>query len=295
MANLKQIKAKIKSVGNLKKITRALEVVSTVKLQKVKSQAEWLKQYLLLVLRIMSQVSQKADLFRSLSVRHTSTKTAVIVLTSERGLCGGLNTKLLRKVIQEHTTGPDTEYFVVGKKGLEFLKRSGAVIVGSIQVSDKLYPKELLPLFTFFEDAIEKKEYQRVVLYFNFFGNSILQVPSSIQLFPLTLGEIKDFFETLDIPFNAEETTVHKELLVEPDLKAVKTELRRQIRNYVIMSALVQNKAGEHAARMIAMKSAKDNATSFVKSLTLKFNKERQAAITKEISEIVSAKIAIEG
>lgn len=296
MANLKQIKAKIKSVGNLKKITRALEVVSTVKLQKVKHQAEGLKQYLLEVLRIMSQLGQKADIFQLSEIAQTSTKIAVIVLTSERGLCGGLNTKLLRKVLQEQGAGEDKDYFVVGKKGLEFLKRAGASIVGTLPVSDKLNPKELLPLFAFFDQAIEKGTYQRVVLYFNFFRNSILQLPSSIQLFPLTFQEIKGFFTTLEIPFSEPSAAVsQKDLLIEPDLPMVRNELRRQIRNYVIMSALVQNKAGEHAARMLAMKSAKDNATAFTKQLTLRFNKERQAAITREISEIVSAKIAIEG
>lgn len=294
MANLKQIKAKIKSVGNLKKITRALEVVSTVKLQKVKHQAEGLKQYLLQVLKIMSEVGSKIEIFHTDPTRTAkSSKTAVIILTSERGLCSGLNTKLLRKALHEQGTLTEIDYFVVGKKGLEFLKRVGASIVGSLQISDKLDPKELLPLFTFFDEAVQQGTYQRVVLYFNFFKNSIVQLPASIQLFPLTLQEIEGFFKELEIEF-APSSSSDKDLLVEPDLEAVRDELRRQIRNYVIMSALVQNKAGEHAARMIAMKNAKDNATSFVKSLTLKFNKERQAAITKEISEIVSAKIAIE-
>lgn len=138
--------------------------------------------------------------------------------------------------------------------------------------------------------------YGKVSLYFNFFKNSIIQIPTSIQVFPLSLGEIKMFFDGVELPLAVAWTEDDsKDLLVEPSLDEVRTEVRRQIRNYVIMSALVQNKTGEHAARMIAMKNAKDNATGFVKSLTLKFNKERQAAITKEISEIVSAKIAIEG
>jgi len=294
MANLKHIKAKIKSVGNLKKITRALEVVSTVKLQKVKHQAEWLKQFLVYVLKILGALGNKEELFVQEATATTATRSAMIIITSERGLCGWLNTKLLRQTIQWVDLAT-TDFFIVGKKWLEFCKRVGATIVGHINISDKLAQKELLPLFSFFDQAIEQWEYTSVSLAFNYFKNSIMQIPTTIQLFPLTLEQISAFFEGIDVKVDVDAGTGNKDLLIEPSLDEVRTEVRRQIRNYVIMSALVQNKTGEHAARMIAMKNAKDNATGFVKSLTLKFNKERQAAITKEISEIVSAKIAIEG
>lgn len=188
-----------------------------------------------------------------------------------------------------------TDFFIVGKKGLEYCKRVGATIVGHINVSDKLTQKELLPLFSFFDQAIQQGQYTSVSLAFNYFKNSIVQLPTTIQLFPLTLEQISSFFAGIEVDVALDSGVGNKDLLVEPSIGEVRKEIRRQIRNYVIMSALVQNKTGEHAARMIAMKNAKDNATSFVKSLTLKFNKERQAAITKEISEIVSAKIAIEG
>lgn len=295
MANLKQIKAKIKSVGNLKKITRALEVVSTVKLQKVKHQAEGLKQFLIYVLKILSTLGNKEELFVQDTISSQATRSAMIIITSERGLCGWLNTKLLRQTLQG-TDLATTDFFIVGKKGLEFCKRVWATIVGHINVSDKLTQKELLPLFSFFDDAIQKGEYTSVSLAFNYFKNSITQIPTTMQLFPLTLEEIANFFKEIEVNVDMNEKEDEaRDILVEPALSEVRQEIRRQIRNYVIMSALVQNKTGEHAARMIAMKNAKDNATGFVKSLTLKFNKERQAAITKEISEIVSAKIAIEG
>lgn len=247
------------------------------------------------ILRIFWTISPKVDLFGQEWENTNATRTAVMVVTSERGLCGWLNTKLLRKVIQENDLAT-TDFFVVGKKGLEFLKRVNATIVGHIQVGDAVSSQELLAVYTFFEQAIQKWHYNKVSLYFNFFRNSIIQIPTSIQVFPLSLTEIKMFFDGIElplaVPWTEHDTT---DLLIEPSLEEVRQEVRRQIRNYVILSVLVQNKTGEHAARMIAMKNAKDNATGFVKSLTLKFNKERQAAITKEISEIVSAKIAIEG
>lgn len=163
-----------------------------------------------------------------------------------------------------------------------------------MSVSDKLIQKELLPLFAFFDQAVSDGVYSDVQISFNYFKNSIMQIPTTMQMYPLTLSDIHDFFDSIGVSYDAT-NTIDADMLVEPDLETIRNEARRQIRNYVIMSALVQNKAGEHAARMIAMKNAKDNATGFVKSLTLKFNKERQGAITKEISEIVSAKIAIEG
>lgn len=293
MANLKQIKAKIKSVGNLKKITRALEVVSTVKLQKLKQQAEGLKGYLMQLLRIFATMHPHIELFTQEQQNTAATKTAVMVITSERGLCGGLNTKLLRKMVQENPI-ETTDFFVVGKKGVEFLKRMEASLVGHLQVGETFSSAELLALYTFFEQAIQQGTYKEVKLYFNFFKNSIVQIPVGINIFPLSLSEVQTFFAEVDLPREENAAVQIEDMLMEPSLEEIKTEMRRQIRNYIILSALVQNKTGEHAARMIAMKNAKDNATWFVKSLTLKFNKERQAAITKEISEIVSAKIAIE-
>ncbi len=297
MANLKQIKVKIKSVSNLKKITRALEIVSTVKLQKLKHQAEWLKIYLTQVLRILWVASHEIDVFgqEKNTVEATSEKTAVILITSERWLCGGLNTKLLRKAIQENDLS-QTDFFVVGKKWLETLKRVDASIVWYIQVGDSIKTSDLLSLYTFFEDATTKGTYKKILLYFNFFKNSIMQIPTEIQLYPFSLSEVQLFFQDIDMGKHGEFTTqdMHA-ILLEPSRSRIKEEIRRQMRNYVIISALAQNKTGEHASRMIAMKNAKDNATSFVSSLTLKYNKERQAAITKEISEIVSAKLAIEG
>lgn len=294
MANLKQIKAKIKSVSNLKKITRALEIVSTVKLQKVKHQADGLRTFLVYVLKIFSMMWTKEDLFAYDDKNISATQSAMIVVTSERGLCGWLNTKLLRHMLHSVDL-KTTDFFVVGKKWLEFLKRAWANIVGNIVMSDKLLQREVLPMISFFDQAIEQWTYGSISLVFNYFKNSITQIPTTMQIFPATKEHIDVFFHEIQASISVPENLPYeKDMLVEPTIHIVREEIKRQIRNYVIMSALVQNKTGEHAARMIAMKSAKDNATGFVKSLTLKFNKERQSAITKEISEIVSAKIAIE-
>lgn len=296
MANLKQIKTKIKSVGNLKKITRALEVVSTVKLQKVKTQADGLKEYLVDLLAILSNVNESYSLFEESLDSSWSSKELAIIITSERGLCGWLNSKILRKVYNEKKWAiENTDFFVVGKKGLEFIKRMWGNIVWSLSVSDKFEEKELLPLYTYFEKATQGSEYGKVTLYFNYFRNSMVQTPTNVQLFPFAKEDFDRFLKEIEIDYTFNSDIGQKDLMLEPSLEEFMDEAKRQIRNYLISSAIVQNKAWEHAARMIAMKNAKDNANSFVKSLTLTYNKARQWAITQEISEIVSAKIAIGG
>ena len=298
MANLRAIKTKIWSVKNLKKITRALEVVSTVKLQKIKGQADGLKQYFVQLMSVLSAVDEASSIFASEdNTQNKSEKTLVIAITSERGLCGGLNSKLMRKLYEDRkATRATDEYFVVGKKGLEFIKRMNWTVVGSLQLWDKFNDGELLPLYTFFEDAVAQGTYKNIVLYFNYFRNSIVQVPTSLDVYPVTKEGFESFALWVDITLPEQDPTAsYKSIIIEPSRKKFVAEARRQLRKYIIASAIVQNKAGEHAARMIAMKNAKDNATSMVSSLTLTFNKARQWAITQEISEIVSAKLAIEG
>lgn len=150
-------------------------------------------------------------------------------------------------------------------------------------------------MYTFFDQAVAGGEYNVIDLYFNYFRNSMIQTPTSIQLFPFAKQDFETFLEEIEVDYKFQTDLGKKDLLIEPSMSEFIAEARRQMRNYLIASAITQNKAGEHAARMIAMKSAKDNANKFVKSLTLTYNKARQGAITQEISEIVSAKIAIGG
>lgn len=298
MAKLNQIKGKIRSVGNLKKITRALEVVSTVKLQKIKAQAEWLKHYLVELLWILSQVNEQYDIFEETGNKE-SDRELIIIITSERGLCGWLNSKLLRKMFDDQRDDTKTEaqrdYFVIWKKWLEFIKRMGWNIVWSLELDDGFDEDMILPLYSYFDTALSESSYQNINLYFNYFKNAMAQIPTSIQLFPFAKKDFEKFLDETDIQRKSGSVLWNKELIVEPSLQWFFGEVRRQIRNYLIASAVVQNKAWEHAARMIAMKNAKENAESFVDELTLSFNKARQWAITQEISEIVSAKLAIEG
>ena len=163
-----------------------------------------------------------------------------------------------------------------------------------LNVKDDFNENDLLPLFEFVLSALEKREYKVVKIYFNLFKNSLIQIPKSIQIFPMSQDAYTTFVSDIDLPNICYIKPWKRELILEPNEKVYLKEVYRQLRNYIIYSAMLQNKAWENAARMIAMKNAKDNSKQIIGSLTLSFNKARQAAVTQEISEIVWAKIAME-
>ena len=289
--SLKAIKAKIKSVKNLKKITRALEVVSTVKLQRVKDQSEKLKNYLQDLLMIISFLGEKVDIFEENN--NFADKQLAIVVTSDRWLCWSLNSKLLKKVYENYKDQKDkVDFFVIGKKWLEYLVRMWFNVVGNLRLKDTFEEKDLLPLYSFLNQKFAN--YWKIDIWFNYFKNTLVQIPVDMQIYPFKKDNFISFLKQIDIDTNLEFKIFNKELIIEPDIESVRKEIMRQIRNYMIYSAILQNKTWEHAARMIAMKNAGDNSDKMIKTLTLSFNKARQASITKEISEITSAKMAIE-
>lgn len=293
MPNLKQIQSKIKSVSNLKKITRALEVVSTIKLQKTKEQTESLRTYLLDLLFIIDSVSEKVDLFKHKNVK--SNKKLVIVVTTDKGLCWSMNSKLLKDVFLDLKDSKDnTDLFVIWKKWLEVLSRAWFNIVWSLSLNDNFVDEDLLPIYVYLKDALELHLYNEVQLYFNFFKSTLDQRPTSLQIFPLNKDVFETFIGKVELERTMQSNLRWKDMIIEPDKSKLTKEIYRQIRNYIIQSAIIQNKTWEHASRMISMKNSKDNSTSIISHLTLSFNKARQAAITQEISEIVSAKIAME-
>jgi len=154
----------------------------------------------------------------------------------------------------------------------------------------------LRDLYVFIRNALETKAYKSIRLFFNYFNNAIKQTPIDLQLFPLNKEEYEVFADQLEININdfITQETQQKDLLLEPSKAELAKEIREQLIQHVVYGAILQNKTGEYAARMIAMKNAKDNSTSMIKSLRLSYNKARQAAVTQEVSEIMSAKMALE-
>lgn len=293
MANLKQIKWKIKSIWNLQKITRALEVVSTIKLQKTKDKADSLKKYLVDLLLIMHTVWEHTDIFKSKN--SNAKKDLVIVITSERWLCWSMNAKLFRQLNIDYKDSKDTtDFFVIWKKWLDFCSRSGYNVVWSINLKDDFSDSDLIALYEYITLALQHHEFKSVKVLFNYFKNSLIQIPTNMQIFPMTKNIFEDFACQTWVDCKISLSLWSKDLVIEPNIHDFVQEIHRQIRSFIIQSAIIQNKAWEHAARMIAMKNAKDNSKTIINSLTLSFNKARQASITQEISEIVSAKLALE-
>ena len=294
MANLKAIKTKINSIKNLKKITTALEIVSTVKLQKVKSQTEHLKSYFLDLYYILSHIGDPQIIFGQEDVNLVWNRWLIILISTDRGLAGALNHKLFKKLFDElKDEWEQLDFFVIGKKGLEFINRSGGKVVGFLEIPDAIEEDYFLPLMEYIYDNIKRDKYKKIVSYFNFFKNVVVQIPVSLNVYPLDFKAFEDL--QIDLSLNLEKKSPHKkDFLIEPDIQTVIKEFKRQVVNYLIMTSILQNKTWEFASRMLAMKNAKDNSTSMIKDLTLIFNKERQAKITQEVSEIVSAKEAIE-
>ena len=145
-------------------------------------------------------------------------------------------------------------------------------------------------------NSIKKDSYSKIKVYFNYFKNTLTQVPLRFKLYPLDQDSFDGFVQDIGLRLddNISENLAHKDLLVEPNLKDFKSDMLRQLTQHIIYGAVLHNKTGEYASRMIAMKNAKDNATSLIKDLKLSFNKVRQSLITQEVSEIMSAKMAID-
>ncbi len=294
MANLKAIKTKINSIKNLKKITTALEIVSTVKLQKVKAKTEHLKSYFLDLYYILSHIGDPQIIFGQEEVGTSAERGLVVLISTDRWLAWALNHKLFKKLFDELKEEWDSlDFFVIGKKWLEFVNRSWGNVVGFLEIPDLISEEHFLPLMEYIYDSIKQNKYQKIISYFNFFKNVVVQIPTSLSVYPLDLKAFEDL--QIDLSLDSKEKEVaKKDFLIEPDLSTVIKEFKRQVVNYLIMTSILQNKTGEFASRMLAMKNAKDNSTAMIKDLTLIFNKERQSKITQEVSEIVSAKEAIE-
>ena len=188
----------------------------------------------------------------------------------------------------------NVDIFVVGKRGLEYFVRNGRNVVGSAMISDKVFLREVKPISVFIRPALEEKKYAKIKIYFNFFKNTMIQMSTRFKLYPLDEESFETFLQNTGLEVDLLESIEKKYLMVEPDIETFKFDFLQVLIRNIIYSAVLNNKTSEHAARMLAMKNAKDNSLAVLNQLNLLYNKTRQAKITQEISEIVSAKVAIE-
>ena len=293
MANAKAIKSKIKSIWNIQKITSALEIVSTVKLQKLKEQTDNFKKYMIEFIYIINKVWYASNIF-SFVQNIKSERELIVVISTEKWLCWALNSKLFREIYEKTKDIKDNiDVFCVWKKALEFFSRSWYNIVWAEHIKDNFSEEDLNKTKAMVFKSIEDLKYKKIKLYYNYFKNSMIQIPSWLQIFPLNSSNVNDFFENIWLKIEEKNDNI-QDIDIEHSEEDFYEFVYKKFVFDIIYGSLLQNKTWEHASRMIAMKNAKDNSIDIQKDLKITYNKQRQSAVTQEISEITWAKAAME-
>ncbi|MFM8899520.1 MAG: F0F1 ATP synthase subunit gamma [Burkholderiales bacterium] len=293
MAAGKEIRGKIKSVENTKKITKAMEMVAASKMRKAQDRMRAARPYAEKIRNLAANLSQATPEYKHpFMVQHEGVKTAgFIVVTTDKGLCGGLNTNVLRaltlKLKELEAAGHKAQAVAIGNKGFGFLNRIGAQVVSHVtQLGDKPHLDKLIGPVKVLLDAYSEGKLSAVYICYTRFINTMKQEPVVQQLLPLSA-------ETM-VAEAAQSSGNHGwDYIYEPDAPSVINELLVRYTEALIYQAVAENMASEQSARMVAMKSATDNAGNVIAELKLVYNKTRQAAITKELSEIVAGAAAV--
>jgi len=289
MAVGKEIRGKIKSVENTKKITKAMEMVAASKMRKAQERMRSARPYSDKIRNIAANLAQaNPEYTHPFIITQDAAKTVgVIVVTTDKGLCGGLNTNALRLLMTKtrdlELKGNKIQAVAIGNKGLGFLNRIGANIVAhAIQLGDAPHLDQLIGPVKVLLDAYQEGRLDAVYIVYTKFINTMKQEPTLEQLLPLSADRMQSDKDNLAWDY-----------LYEPDAQAVIDELLVRYVEALIYQAVAENLASEQSARMVAMKSASDNAGNVIGELKLIYNKTRQAAITKELSEIVAGAAAV--
>jgi len=291
---LKAIKNKIKSIQRTSKVTKAMEAVSAVKMRKSQERALNGRTYAEAALRILERVSHVRDAMEHpLFTNHNEGKHCIIVITSDKGLAGGLNSSVLKQATTHiRTLSPlDIDLICFGKKGYEHFARRGYTIpLHYLNLKDDIALNDMDEVVAFITDAFVRRQYRSVHIVYQTFISTFEQNAVIRELLPLKTSALKDIVEGI-VPKRGKysENEVHiktNRYTVEPNQETVYKELFPMLIRIMFYHALLESKASEHSARMVAMKNATDKAKEVTKSLTLLYNKERQSVITAEVSEI---------
>ena len=287
MAVGKEIRTKIASIKNTQKITRAMEMVAASKMRKTKDRMQASRPYSKKISQIINHLAHANPEYKHpLMLQRETKRVGIIVISSDRGLCGGLNANLFRKVLIEiqqwKNSGIEVDVCSVGTKAAVFFSMIRANLLGQVsKLGDTPHQNDILGIIKIMLDAFSKGEIDRLYVINNEFINTMTQKPVFQQLLPVVA--------------EADPAGRHGrwDYLYEPDAKEVLDHLLKRYIESMVYQGLVENNACEQAARMVAMKSASDNAGKIIKELQLVYNKARQAAITQEISEIVAGAAAV--
>ncbi|MEQ8288902.1 MAG: F0F1 ATP synthase subunit gamma [Gammaproteobacteria bacterium] len=287
MAGAKEIRGKIASVKNTQKITKAMEMVAASKMRKAQDRMNASRPYAEKIRNVISHLAHANPEYKHPYVvaREEVKSVGVIVVSTDRGLCGGLNANLFRKMLKQFSNweseGKDVQLCVIGSKASGFFGSIGVKISGQVtHIGDEPNLETLLGTIMLMLNAFKEGEVDEVYLVSNHFENSMTQIPELKQLIPTAPAETDDYEH-------------HWDYIYEPDAEEVLEQLLTRYIESQVYSAVVENIACEMAARMVAMKSASDNAGQLIDELELIYNKARQAAITQELSEIVAGAAAV--
>lgn len=288
MATGKEIRGKIKNFESTKKITKAMEMISVSKMRKAQDRMRAARPYAEKVRQIAGNLSKANPEYTHPFMETNEAKTAgFVVVTTDKGLCGGLNTNVLRAFTNElkalQAAGESAEIVAIGNKGLGFMNRIGAKVVSSVtNLGDRPHLDKLIGPVKVLLDAYTEGRIKSVHLAYTRFINTMRQEVVVQQLLPLTAEDLREGAGGRDWDY-----------IYEPDAATVIDELLLRYVEAQVYQAVAENMASEQAARMVAMKAATDNAGNVIGELKLVYNKTRQAAITKELSEIVAGAAAV--
>ncbi|MFT3754521.1 MAG: F0F1 ATP synthase subunit gamma [Pseudoxanthomonas sp.] len=287
MAGGREIKTKIKSVQNTRKVTRALEMVSASKIRKAQDRMKASRPYARAMKQLIGHLAQANSEYRHpyLVERGEIKRVGYIIVSSDRGLAGGLNNNLFRKALGEirqwQDKGAEADVVTIGQKASAFFRRIQVGMLASVShLGDVPQLEQLVGVVKVMLDAYESGKVDRVYLVYNDFVNTMTQRAAFDQLLPLPAAETQIAHHDWDY-------------IYEPDAQAVLDHVLTRYVESLVYHAVLENVASEHAARMVAMKAASDNASKLIDTLNLAYNKSRQAAITQEISEIVGGAAAV--
>jgi len=296
MANTRELRRRIKSTKNTSQITKAMQMVSAVKMRRAQDQALNGRPYSENLNSALSRLLPKIDvnshpLLGGKEIASSKTprndKVGVILLSTDKGLCGSLNTNLFRIILASHLTSGNVIYYTVGKKGRSFVVKTGKDLIADFENPDLIIFRQAVQLTKLVKDSFTAGEVGQVYLVYPHFVSTIKQEPRMVKILPVG---------TSDIEYRVSEGNdkLSSEFLFEPNVDALLDSLLIHEVQIQIYQALMETKASEHSARMVAMKNATDNAKELVEDLTLNYNQVRQDSITREILEISSASAAME-
>jgi len=286
MAGAKEIRTQIASIKNTRKITGAMEMVAASKMRKAQNRMSATRPYAEKMRNVIGHLFHAHPEYRhTFMIEREVKRVGYIIVSSDRGLCGGLNNNLFRKLFREmkqyRDSGVEVDFCTIGNKALGFFGRFGGNVVSQVtHLGDAPHIEDLIGTVKVMLDAYTEGRLDRIHIAYNEFVNTMTQRPSIEQLVPIP--------ETME-----KELRHHWDYIYEPDSKEVLDNLLSRYVESLVYQAVVENGACEQSARMVAMKSASDNAGNLIDELQLIYNKARQAAITQEISEIVGGAAAV--